>query len=320
MGSYNITDAVSGLPIRDGQKVKLLFLVPNFLDGFTDCTRSFTSIFRFYINATYDDYGKFTIYETNEVKQDMTNLFKKYLVPIEEGDNNYHDIPINIDNFDIDKIFEYMKEGRLMLRPSYTNNSDAKPISNLVVSYAAIDNGLFNDIRNNMSFTMYNSDISGYESKSYNDIFNTKVTNIHDFYRDFPDKNTFNLGFILMDNVKYLNKAVVDKMTSDMYDGSLLGVAYDDLKPFVDLFPRDFLICTDKDSDIFTFDSFTTKVDMDMVRNIEWNIFASYFTNCNYSFIPSRYSCDDGLEDIGTFQDTITAHTNKSIAEFRNND
>ena len=112
MGSWNGTCAVSNLHIRYGQDVVVLMLAKN------NNTDSYC-----YNNSHYDlcyvpFYGKYNDYGAVEDCHGfgmniVVDSLRRKLYRFGQGPNSFHDIEVNKDNFDIDKLFEADLENRL---------------------------------------------------------------------------------------------------------------------------------------------------------------------------------------------------------------
>lgn len=114
MGSWNNTCGLTNLPIHEGEAVYVFPIKEKDLSGYRSHCYS-TAFYRPMITpfvAEYNDYGGAENC-TGLILNDFINEMKRTLVEMDQGDNQYHDIPIRKDEFDIDKFFEAVHEDRL---------------------------------------------------------------------------------------------------------------------------------------------------------------------------------------------------------------
>jgi hypothetical protein len=112
MGSWNSTCAISNLHIKAGQKVAVFLLVENKFDPDYCYNNTLYSpcIFPFY--GENDSYGG--VEDTYGVARDaVVEALRNQLYERELGRNEYHDIAVAKDEFDIEKLFEADHENRL---------------------------------------------------------------------------------------------------------------------------------------------------------------------------------------------------------------
>lgn len=118
MGCWNESCAISGLPILQGDDVKLIVLAENYWNA-TSCTdvNTFFIPYGFAFDGTYNDYGGIDINTEVEKSAELTlSLVKSELVELEQGENKYHDILVKKEGFDLEKLMEASHENRLFLR------------------------------------------------------------------------------------------------------------------------------------------------------------------------------------------------------------
>lgn len=118
MGSFDMACAVSGVTLGGCQPTKILFIVKQSSrsSGIMCYPSDAWKLCSLPIDATYDDYGRYTFDETQPEWVTFVEFVKKHGKPIEQGDNEYHDIafdPKNPDHFTIEYLFDLMHEGRL---------------------------------------------------------------------------------------------------------------------------------------------------------------------------------------------------------------
>lgn len=137
MGCWNETCGISRRAIRAGEPVRFLPIVQNpwrfrvatgwkagvppaYLEGGAGCYHNdFWTLFCYPIRGKYNDYGSIedipdqTGQDKAELKQ-FVELFKRYTIPLDLGDNRYHD-PATTD-LDLGKILNAIQEGRILFR------------------------------------------------------------------------------------------------------------------------------------------------------------------------------------------------------------
>lgn len=111
MGCWNATCGLSNLPIMSGEEVYVFPIVESYRDSFCYATALYNpTIIPF--RAKYNDYGAGE--ECSGVALDMImDGVRKNLIELEVGENEYHDIAVKREGFDIDKFFEAVHEKRL---------------------------------------------------------------------------------------------------------------------------------------------------------------------------------------------------------------
>ena len=112
MGSWNKTCGLSNLYINSGEPVMVFTLVRNnYLTDFCYSTALYSPVLiPFY--SEYNDYGAGE--NSSGIGLSLTiEALSKSLVEIEQGKNEYHDIPVKREGFDEDKYWEAIHEGRL---------------------------------------------------------------------------------------------------------------------------------------------------------------------------------------------------------------
>ncbi|HET8686081.1 MAG TPA: hypothetical protein VFM18_05375, partial [Methanosarcina sp.] len=118
MGCWNKTCGLSNLPIFAGDHVYVFVLEKNTNQKERCYSTAFWRPVLLPFNSVYDDYGGgedsygpgFPV---------IMNYLKNIIVEMEQGDNEYHDIPVNKENFGEKMFFEAVHEGRLFLNRLY---------------------------------------------------------------------------------------------------------------------------------------------------------------------------------------------------------
>lgn len=128
MGSWNETCLVSGLPIRCGDRVKMVLLEKgNSIDD-ENCQTgvypwAFFAPITVPVSGEYADYGYIDVDDENSSScRTMLRFFQNQHVPIEQGKNQYHDIAVpKIDTWD--EFTTALYAGRLYFKHTYTTTS-----------------------------------------------------------------------------------------------------------------------------------------------------------------------------------------------------
>jgi len=119
MGSFNLTCAISGLPIPGGTKVRYFLLTeapdkksaPVYIHEVWG-PRNFP------LKATYNDYGTVEKVEEGPARDAWMLAFKRDLVEVGQGDNSYHDLPTSKD-MTFDHLLHAIRERRVMVQRNY---------------------------------------------------------------------------------------------------------------------------------------------------------------------------------------------------------
>lgn len=114
MGCWNKTCGLSNLAIHDGEPVMVFTLVQNNkIDDFCYSTALYSPVLLpFY--SHYNDYGAGERSSGIGLPLILEGL-QNILVEMEQGENQYHDIPVKRDSFNEDKYWESIHEGRLKI-------------------------------------------------------------------------------------------------------------------------------------------------------------------------------------------------------------
>lgn len=113
MGCWNKTCGLSGLHILAGTPVYVFILeqVPVYEQTYT--TGMFTPLLLPF-EAEYNDYGG--IENCTGFVDMVVNGVRNRLVEMEQGENEFHDIPVHRDNFSVEKMIDAALEGRLFVK------------------------------------------------------------------------------------------------------------------------------------------------------------------------------------------------------------
>lgn len=116
MGSWNNTCALTNLPIHSGEAVYVFPVKEKDLSKYRSHCYS-TALYKPMLipfEAKYNDYGAGE--ECTGIALDLfVEEMRRELVELEVGENQYHDIAVKKDEFDIDKFFEAVHEDRLFV-------------------------------------------------------------------------------------------------------------------------------------------------------------------------------------------------------------
>ena len=109
MGCWNGTCVLTNLPIMADEEVIVLLLNEGkSYDKYVGnhChSNTYYSLLPLFFEGKYNDYG--AVEECHgEFVQDIEDYIKKSLIGMELGENQYHDIEISKDKFDIDFLFD----------------------------------------------------------------------------------------------------------------------------------------------------------------------------------------------------------------------
>ena len=114
MGCWNKTCGLTGLHIYSGTDTYVFVLEKN-NDATERCySTAFWSPILLPFYAEYNDYGGGENASGVALPYIIEGL-KRDLIEMEQGENEYHDIPVKKDGFDVDQFFEAVHEGRLSI-------------------------------------------------------------------------------------------------------------------------------------------------------------------------------------------------------------
>ena len=174
MGSWYKTCGLSQLAIRDDEEVMVFVLEQN-LDRSDRCySTAFwaPSLLPFY--SKYGDYGRGADDSGVALPYIMEGI-KKCLVEIERGDNEYHDIEVKRDKFDIELFYEAVHESRLF-KTGWRGDKQ-------MIDFVMIRKDIADDILANFQREMYMG--SGQGDCGYDNAY--KMVNFAKILEDLPD-------------------------------------------------------------------------------------------------------------------------------------
>lgn len=115
MGSWLKTCGLSNLHIHAGSQVLVFVLEKNTSETDRSYSTSFWRPVLVPFYSVYDDYGGGE--NSHGIGLDLVlDGLRKYALPVPQGENTYHDIPVNPAELDEAKFFEAVRKGRLSVR------------------------------------------------------------------------------------------------------------------------------------------------------------------------------------------------------------
>ena len=168
MGSYNITDSLTNLPIYPNEKVYLIPLVRNHDSDFTGMGNTHTPIFPFLIEAQYDDYGRFRFIESEEVIGVIEDTIKNNMVEISEvGHYSRESIKINDIFSNVNVLYMNIDQRYLALHRPYEDvyGSEINPYTPKLVEYAAFSKEVIDSLVNSVSFSGIGEEPKSFKEK-----------------------------------------------------------------------------------------------------------------------------------------------------------
>lgn len=115
MGCFDYTCAVSGLPIQNGEEVRFFLIQENVPNYSVRASESLWYLRTFPISARYNDYGSIEGYQDDLVLSLLRAGLTKDVVPLEQGENEYHDVPVQPD-MTFEKMLVALWEKRVKVR------------------------------------------------------------------------------------------------------------------------------------------------------------------------------------------------------------
>jgi hypothetical protein len=151
MGSWNGTCGLTELPIISGTDIFVFPIVESYRDSFCYSSALYrSSVLSF--RAKYNDYGAGENC-TGVALPHLIEGIREQLVELEVGENQYHDIAVKREGFDVDMFFEACHEKRLMFTNplrGYEGQSKTKDVFFTMIRKDAVDR-----LWNEWTFDMY---------------------------------------------------------------------------------------------------------------------------------------------------------------------
>lgn len=174
MGCWNQTCVISNLHITANQEVAIFLLVENHhKEAEFYYANAVNNLCPFPFYGEYDDYG--AAENCHGIMLDrVVEAVKSQLVEFDLGENQYHDIPVKRDGFDINVLFEADHENRLFVDTMYRRKLRVTP----VMIHKTIFDGIINDwTREHHYFSGYGTTDQGFHTRKYK---------FHDVVADLP--------------------------------------------------------------------------------------------------------------------------------------
>lgn len=112
MGCWNKTCGLTQLPILAGEPVWVFPIEST--PGHERCySHALWTPLLFPLQADYNDYGGGENTHHDVAYHYLMDVLAEFMVELEQGDNEYHDIPVQRENLSIDLFYEAVHEGRL---------------------------------------------------------------------------------------------------------------------------------------------------------------------------------------------------------------
>lgn len=130
MGCWNGSCALSGLPIFHGEQTYVYLLVHPLkeeVDGHCNPTTYFYPLV-YHFEGEYNDYGGIEN-ETGLLIDILVDEVKQLLVELDTGENQYRDIAVKRDGFNLEKLLEADHEGRLFVDANFIGKSSVHHIT-----------------------------------------------------------------------------------------------------------------------------------------------------------------------------------------------
>lgn len=160
MGCWNQTCGLTQLHIRAGQKVMVVPLTQSLRDSLCYTTPFYTP-FPVPFYAEYNDYGAGEN-ETGVGMRLAMEHIKDQLVEVEQGENQYHDIPVKKEGFSIELFWEACHENRLHVKSVFQRDKSPQE-----VGFVMIHMGIFEYLAEHYEFSDYDYDSKTGRSQYY---------------------------------------------------------------------------------------------------------------------------------------------------------
>jgi len=141
MGCWNKTCGVSNLHIYGGDPVYVFILQGNTVGKDHCYSNHFYDVVMVPFHSFYDSYGSGENSSGIGLEVIIKNL-KEKLIEKEVGENQYHDIAVKREEFDVDMLFESMREGRLEIPnryAGYVGNPKSIPVDFVMMRKDVVD-------------------------------------------------------------------------------------------------------------------------------------------------------------------------------------
>lgn len=228
MGCWNGTCGLSGLPIINGEEIYVFPIVESYRDSFCYSTALYRpSVVPF--RAKYNDYGG-----GEECNGPALNLLidgiRKQLVEMEVGKNQFHDIAVKREGFDVDMFFDACHEKRLrFLNPlrGYENQPQTRDVFFTMVRKDVVDR-LWNEWKFDMYIGTDGIAPKGFERDKYY-IKNITYTKLAELIPEYMEQEaTSQLSPIRMKQLERYNDENIRKEMELFYREDNMFKSFDD--------------------------------------------------------------------------------------------
>lgn len=170
MGCWNHTCAITNLPIFAGEDVEVILLQRSCnIDDASFCNPTeYHSPLPLTFSGKYDDYGSVEMCESSVALDIIVNRLKEVLFEMEEGENQYHDIPAKRDEFDVDKLFELDHEQRLYMHTNGKMQHDMR--EKYRIKHIVVRKEVYDGIINGMTFDRWDRENSKMVEYKFSDL------------------------------------------------------------------------------------------------------------------------------------------------------
>lgn len=234
MGSFNLTCGVSNASLNCGAKVKLFFITENaYKDRGIICHNTdLHAPISLPVDATYNDYGRYKITNPEDPAVALVNeLLQTSAVPMEEGDNKYHEQEVIPSKLDIceDYFWDRINDGRIMFKQRFG------PINTQLVSPFAILEPVFDRLLNNVCIDNWYTG-GRVNEKYYRKELLKRFKNSRKYMRGLlieegdtrKDGSVFTRKDVIQQNKQNVIWSLADSMREDrMFDGDPASLAFD---------------------------------------------------------------------------------------------
>ncbi len=166
MGCWNATCAVTGLPIFDDDEVEVLLVKT--ITG--QDSSSFCEPYSYYVplpltfSGQYNDYG--AVKNCHGVALDIiVESLRKVLTEREEGENEYHELEVKREDFNIEKLFRLDHEGLLYINTFGKHQFDMREAHR--VTHLTIHKHVYDTIVSNIVIGVWEQDPDAKEGSNH---------------------------------------------------------------------------------------------------------------------------------------------------------
>lgn len=114
MGSWNGTCAVTGIPITHGEPIVTVIASENIYGEHHSSLHGYLKLLPLFFYGEYNDYGAVENEHGTQCER-IVQIIRNALYEMELGENQYHDIAVKKENFDLTMLTEADHKGRLFV-------------------------------------------------------------------------------------------------------------------------------------------------------------------------------------------------------------